>query len=113
MKTSTLASIETFMSHHRNPQSLLTPAMHSVLDRMARAGHPPLHALNPDQARAAYSAGAGVLELPFQALPRIDDRTVNTRDGYAMPVRVYAPWAQGAGAALPTLVYFHGGGFTC
>ena len=39
------------MSHHRNPKSLLTPAMHSVLDRMARAGHPPLHALSPDQAQ--------------------------------------------------------------
>ena len=100
------------MSHHRNPKSLLTPAMHSVLDRMARAGHPPLHALTPDQARAAYSAGAGVLELPMQALPRIDDLNVTTRDGYAMPVRLYAPLAQGAGAALPTLLYFHGGGFT-
>ncbi len=100
------------MSHPRNPKSLLTPAMHSVLDRMARAGHPPLHALTPDQARAAYMAGAGVLELPSQALDRVENLTVATRDGYAMPVRLYAPQAQGAGAAMPTLVYFHGGGFT-
>ena len=100
------------MSHHRNPKSLLTPAMHSVLDRMARAGHPPLHALSPEQARAAYIAGAGVLELPIKALDRVENLTVATRDGYAMPVRLYAPYAQGAGAALPTLVYFHGGGFT-
>ena len=100
------------MSHHRNPKSLLTPAMHSVLDRMARAGHPPLHALSADQARAAYMAGAGVLELPTRALPRVDNLTVNTADGYAMQVRLYAPTMQGAGAALPTLVYFHGGGFT-
>ena len=100
------------MSHHRNPTSLLTPAMHSVLDRMARAGHPPLHTLNPAQARAAYTAGAGVLELPSQKLARVEDLTVTTRDGYAMPVRLYAPHEQGAGSALPTLVYFHGGGFT-
>ena len=100
------------MSHHRNPKSLLTPSMHSVLDRMARAGHPPLHALSADQARAAYMAGAGVLELPTRALPRVDNLTVNTADGYAMQVRLYAPTMQGAGAALPTLVYFHGGGFT-
>jgi acetyl esterase len=100
------------MSHHRNPKSLLTPAMHSVLDRMARAGHPPLHALTPDQARTAYSAGVGVLELPSQALPRVDNLTMNTRDGYAMPVRLYAPVVQGSGLALPVLVYFHGGGFT-
>lgn len=100
------------MSHHRNPKSLLTPAMHSVLDRMARAGHPPLHALSPYQARAAYIAGAGVLELPTQALPRVDNLWVTTRDGYAMAVRLYAPLAPGDGPALPTLLYFHGGGFT-
>lgn len=100
------------MSHHRNPQSLLTPAMHSVLDRMARAGHPPLHALTPQQARAAYVAGAGVLELPVKALARVEDHTATTRDGYAMPVRLYAPQPKEAGAALPTLLYFHGGGFT-
>ena len=100
------------MSHHRNPKSLLTPAMHSVLDRMARAGHPPLHALTPDQARAAYIAGAGVLELPSKTLDRVENFWITTRDGYAMPVRLYAPRVQGAGAALPTLVYFHGGGFT-
>jgi acetyl esterase len=33
--------------HHRNPKALLTPAMHGVLERMARAGHMPLHALDP------------------------------------------------------------------
>ena len=51
------------MSQHRNPRALLTPAMHSVLDRMARAGHLPLHALSPQQARSHYDKGAGVLEL--------------------------------------------------
>ena len=100
------------MSLHRNPHSLLTPAMRSVLDRMARVGHPPLHALTPDQARAAYIAGAGVLELPTKALDRVENLTVPTRDGFAMPVRLYAPQARDTGAALPTLVYFHGGGFT-
>ena len=59
------------MSHHRNPRALLTPAMRSVLDRIARAGHPPLHALTPDQARAAYEAGAGVLELKAHKLARV------------------------------------------
>ena len=46
------------MSHHRNPRALLTPVMRQVLERMARAGRAPLHALTPDQARAAYEAGA-------------------------------------------------------
>ncbi len=47
------------MSHHRNPRALLTPAMRQVLERMARAGRPPLHALTPDHARGPTQAGRG------------------------------------------------------
>jgi len=94
--------------HHRNPKALLTPAMNNVLERMARAGHMPLHALTPLQARAAYAAGAGVLELPTTQLPRVEDFTVPARDGFAIPVRLVAP----SGGPLPVLVYLHGGGFT-
>lgn len=82
--------------------------MHGVLERMARAGHVPLHALNPQQARAAYAAGAGVLELPPHALARVESWTVPARDGFEVPVRLYAPSTE----PLPVLVYFHGGGFT-
>ncbi|MBU0590054.1 MAG: alpha/beta hydrolase [Gammaproteobacteria bacterium] len=96
------------MSHQRNPRALLTPAMHHVLDRMARAGHLPLHALTPVQARAAYEAGAGVLEIPSHKLPRVEDFTIPARDGHAVPARLYAPSSD----SLPVLVYFHGGGFT-
>ena len=53
------------MSHHRNPRALLTPTMHNVLDRMARAPQVPLHALTPAQARVAYEVGRAVLQLLF------------------------------------------------
>jgi acetyl esterase len=96
------------MSHQRNPKALLTPAMHGVLDRMARAGHMPLHALTPAQAREAYTAGAGVLELPLHSMARVENFTVAAHDGYAIPVRLVAP----AHEPMPVLVYFHGGGFT-
>ena len=100
------------MSHHHDrnahPRALLTPAMRSVVDRIARAGHVPMHALRADQARAAYAAGANVLELPTQKLPLVEDFTIMARDGFAIPVRHYAP----AAGPLPVLVYFHGGGFT-
>ena len=96
------------MSHHRNPKALLTPAMHAVLERMARAGHMPLHALTPVQARVAYTAGAGVLELPMHPMARVEDFHITARDGYAIPVRLVAPGHE----VLPVLVYFHGGGFT-
>lgn len=86
----------------------LTPKMAGVVDRMARAGHPPLHTLSPAKAKAAYEKGAGVLEVPKPALERIDDFTLPARDGHALPVRLYAPSHE----VLPVLMYFHGGGFT-
>ncbi|WP_394755565.1 alpha/beta hydrolase [Rhodoferax sp.] len=96
------------MTHTRNPRALLTPAMHSVLDRMARAKQVPLHALTPVQARIAYEAGAGVLEVPSPKLQRVESFVFPARDGYGVPVRLYAPSTE----KLPVLVYFHGGGFT-
>jgi len=51
----------------------LTPQMRSVVDRLARAGRPALHTLSPAQARIAYEAGAGVLEVPRAELPRVED----------------------------------------
>ena len=100
------------MSHHfdrhANPRNLLTPATLKVVDSIARAGHVPLHAMNAQQAKAAYAAAANVLELPLQKLARVEDLTIPARDGYALPARHYAP----SGATLPVLLYLHGGGFT-
>jgi acetyl esterase len=86
--------------------------MRGVLDRMARAGRPPLHAMTPQQARAAYDAGAGVLELPPHKLPRVEDLHIPVRDGHVLRARLYAPEAPAGEAMLPVLLYFHGGGFT-
>lgn len=96
------------MSHQRNPRALLTPAMHHVLERMARATHLPMHALTAQQARAAYEAGAGVLDIPPHKLARVEDLVIPVRDGSSIAARLYAP----DHAPLPLLVYFHGGGFT-
>ena len=87
---------------------MLTPKMAGVVERMARAGHPPLHALSPADAKAAYEKGAGVLEVPRPALARVEDFSIPARDGFALPARLYAP----SDATLPVLLYFHGGGFT-
>jgi acetyl esterase len=94
----------TFLPHF--PE--LTPAMRSVLERMARAGHPPLYALTPQQARQAYERGAGVLELPRPPLAAVDDLQLPVRDGSHIPARLYRP----GDGVLPVLLYFHGGGFT-
>lgn len=94
--------------HHRNPRAQLTPAMRKVLDAMARASHVPLHALTPQQARAAYEASADVLELPRHKLARVEDLRIPVRDGTEIGARLYAPEVGAQGV----LVYFHGGGFT-
>lgn len=82
--------------------------MRSVLERMARAGSPPLYTMTPQAARAAYEAGAGVLEVPRPDLPRVEAFEIPAGDGTPLPARFYAP----ADGPLPVLLYFHGGGFT-
>ena len=83
--------------------------MRDVLRRMVRANRPHLHTLSPEQARAAYEAGAGVLEITKPELARVQDLRIPARDGSALPARLYAPTQ---GQALPVLLYLHGGGFT-
>ena len=97
------------MSHrHQNPHHLLTPAMRGVLERIARAAHVPMNAMTPQQARASYDAGAEILEVPKRQLARVEDISLQARDGHALTARLYAPSHE----ALPVLVYLHGGGFT-
>lgn len=95
------------MSHHRNPRSLLTPAMHQLIDRMARTSRLPLHLMNPAQAREVYEIGSGMLEIAPHRLKRVEGLSISARDGHLIPARLYAPSAE----VLPLLVYFHGGGF--
>lgn len=97
------------MPNPSDPRTLLTPMMRGVLDRIVRAGHPPLFALPPDQAKAAYEAGAGVLDIPPIPLARVEDLRIPARDGAELPARLFAPASD---QALPVLLFFHGGGFT-
>lgn len=91
----------------RPAEALLTPAMRDVLSRMARANRPPFHTISPAEAKAAYEAGAGVLEIPKPVLKRVEELRISARDGHALPARLYAPSME----SLPVLMYFHGGGF--
>lgn len=96
------------MSHPRNPQSLLTPAMRDVLRAIAKTGRPPLAALSAEQAKQAYALGAGVLEVNAQHMGRDDTLHIPTRDGATLRAKL---WAEHAKPNLPVLLYFHGGGF--
>jgi acetyl esterase len=91
---------------------MLTPSMHDVLERMSRARQngrvKPMHELTPAQARAAYEAGANVLEVPKRELPLVEDFACLSRDKTPISVRLYAPSLE---PIEHLLLFFHGGGF--
>ena len=90
---------------------LLTPRMAGVLDRIRRAERPPFHTMTPVQARAAYTSASEVLDLPRAPLARVENLLLDGGDGAPRPARLYAARPRSAVAALPLLLYFHGGGF--
>ena len=97
-----------------DPSSALTPSMRDVLRRMERAARTPMYQLGAAGAKAAYEAGAGVLEIPAAPLARVEALQIPARDGYALPARLYAPVSRDDAVeeGLPVLLYLHGGGFT-
>jgi len=97
------------MPHRRNPQSLLTPAMRDVLHAIAKAGRPPMALLTAAQAKQAFAAGAGVLEINAHKMARDDTLQIPSRDGATLRAKL---WAEHDQPNLPVLLYLHGGGFT-
>ncbi len=87
----------------------IDPEMRVVLGRMlARmATRPQLGASPPAEMRARYSEDAKNWNRDPPALARIRDAVVPV--GRPVPVRLYDPI--GDGRALPTLIFFHGGGW--
>lgn len=83
--------------------------MRDVLHAIAKAGRPPIALLTAEQAKQAYAAGAGVLEVNAQKMARDDTLHIPTRDGATLRAKL---WAEHASPNLPVLLYFHGGGFT-
>ena len=71
-----------------------------------RANAPPLHTLSVEQARAA-SAAARVKPEVQESVAWVEDLSIPGPGG-DIPVRLYSP---NPDAQLPTLVYFHGGGW--
>ncbi|WP_332682918.1 alpha/beta hydrolase fold domain-containing protein, partial [Bosea sp. (in: a-proteobacteria)] len=96
------------ISHRLMIPDALTPATRSVLQRIHRAGRPPLYTLAVEEARLAYEIGAEIMDLPRAPLARIEDLQVPARDGTSLRARLYA----NSHERLPMLLYLHGGGFT-
>jgi acetyl esterase len=89
----------------------LNPKIAQILDMVERANRKPYHRLTAQQARAAYTMSAPILDIAPLPLFSVDDVPIPTRDGEHINVRVYQAtepsWAQPRGA----LLFFHGGGF--
>ena len=90
----------------------LTPAMLNLLERIERAGQPPLESLGPVQARAHYERNSGLIDLAKTPLPRVQALHIAARDDHPLPARLYAPRPAHEGPPLPCMLYLHGGGFT-
>jgi acetyl esterase len=97
-------------SHPIHPHSRLAPAARLLIERIHRAGRPPMEAMSPAQAREFYNIGGPILDLqPPPAVERVQALEMATRDGHRCAARLYAPHSD---APLPVLLYLHGGGFT-
>ena len=88
----------------------LHPDAQRVLDLIRLAGRPPLHTLSVEAARAVYRDGRETLQLPPEAVAQVRDLAAPGPAG-AIGLRLYRPAGSEAGAVLPGLVYFHGGGW--
>jgi acetyl esterase len=71
-----------------------------------------MYLLNVQQARLFYEMSASILDLPEPPMARVEDLRIPMRDGQSIKARLFAPYSKSHASPIPTLVYFHGGGFT-
>ncbi|MBV9785771.1 MAG: alpha/beta hydrolase [Acidisphaera sp.] len=86
------------------------PDAQAVLDLVRLAGRPPYETLSPAEARQLYRESRAVLspDPPEVALVRA---LAAPGPGGSIPLRLYRGAGTPAGAALPALIFFHGGGW--
>jgi acetyl esterase len=86
------------------------PQIAAILQLLESSGAPSLSSGTPEQARAQFRFTTVDMRDP-STLPQVasvDDTTIDGPGG-AIPVRVYRP--ETASSSVPTIVFFHGGGF--
>lgn len=94
------------------PAQPLDPQVAQLLELIARAKRPSIHTMEPADAKIGYEKSAPILDLSPAPVHGVEDLSVPARDGFDIPVRLYAPREASWADPLPLLVYFHGGGFT-
>lgn len=89
---------------------MLHPQARALLDFIEARGIPPTHTLPPAEARAFYRDRRAATQPEAPQVAEVRALAAEGPNG-AVPVRLYRPLGSSAGAALPVLVYFHGGGW--
>ena len=87
------------------------PQMRAVIARAAQSGLPPYYQLGAVEARRLYKETRAALAPPAPDVAEVRDLSAPGPGG-TIPLRWYRGLGTEAGAALPVLVYFHGGGWT-
>ncbi len=90
----------------------LDPQARALIERIAAAGAAPPHTLPAPEARRAYRESRLALAPPPVAVQETRDFSI-AGPGGAIGARYYRPLVTKHGEALPAVVYFHGGGWTC
>jgi acetyl esterase len=87
----------------------LDPQAKAFLELAERSGRPLFETLDPPAARTLYDEAASISGGPTPDVFAVEDLAAEGPFG-PIPLRAYTP-RDSNGAALPVLIYFHGGGF--
>lgn len=90
--------------------SAMHPDAVQLLELIRAAGRPPFQELTPAEARIAYANGRNLLQPPPDEVAEAVDLTIPGPGG-TLPLRSYRGAGTDGAAALPCLVYLHGGGW--
>jgi acetyl esterase len=93
-------------------QARLDPQARALIERAARSAAPPLSSVGVEEARRLYRESRLALAPPPVAVQETRDFSM-AGPGSAIRARYYRPLGANSGEALPAVVYFHGGGWTC
>lgn len=90
---------------------MLHPAARALLDYMQTNGVPPTHTLDPVDARRFMRERRAITQPDPAPVAQVLELQAGGPHG-SIPLRLYKPLEPTPAAALPVLVYFHGGGWT-
>ena len=90
---------------------MLHPQTRALLELIEQRGIPPTHTLSVAEARAYYRDRRNVTQPAPPPVALVQDLKMRGPQGGAIGLRLYRPLGSDAAAALPVLVYYHGGGW--